>query len=141
MRPVLDSLRQPGVALGYGEASRSLFALAEGFSFLLPLLGSLPVFFGIPTIWHDPSVSLGDSVVVIPTAQDFIKTKRLQNAPPDCRSGEMDTQQLRAKAMHFRRVALLLSDVDASEALLELAAEYESLADDLAEQEPNPRGR
>jgi len=56
-------------------------------------------------------------------------------------SGEMDTQQLRAKAMHFRRVALLLSDVEASEALLELAAEYESLADDLAEQEPNPRGR
>ena len=43
----------------------------------------LPAFFGIPTIWHDPSVSLGDSVVVIPTAQDFIKTKRLQNAPPD----------------------------------------------------------
>jgi hypothetical protein len=43
--------------------------------------------------------------------------------------------------MHFRRVALLLSDVEASEALLELAAEYESLADDLAEQEPNPRGR
>ena len=53
----------------------------------------------------------------------------------------MDTQQLREKAMHFRRVALLLSDVEASEALLELAAEYESLADDLAEQEPNPRGR
>jgi hypothetical protein len=141
-RPVLDSLRQPGVALGYGEAGRSLFALAEGFSFLLPLLGSLPVFFGIPTIWHDPSVSLGDSVVVIPTAQGFIKTKRLQNAPPDSlfwRNGH--PTKLREKAMHFRRVALLLSDVEASEALLELAAEYESLADDLAEQEPNPRGR
>jgi hypothetical protein len=53
----------------------------------------------------------------------------------------MDAQQLRAKAMYFRRVALLLSDLEASEALLELAAEYESLADDLAEQEPNPRGR
>jgi len=53
----------------------------------------------------------------------------------------MDTQQLREEAMQFRRVALLLSDVEASEALLELAAEYESLADDLAEQEPNPRGR
>jgi hypothetical protein len=45
----------------------------------LPLLGTLPVFFGIPTIWHDISISMGDSVVAIPTAQDFIKTKRLQN--------------------------------------------------------------
>jgi len=53
----------------------------------------------------------------------------------------MDTQQLRAKAMHFKGSRFLLSDVEASEALLELAAEYESLADDLAEQEPNPRGR
>jgi hypothetical protein len=33
----------------------------------------------------------------------------------------MDAQQLRATAMHFRRVALLLSDLEASEALLELA--------------------
>jgi len=49
----------------------------------------------------------------------------------------MDAQQLRAKAMYCRRVALLLSYLEASEALLELAAEYELLADDLAEQEPN----
>ena len=53
----------------------------------------------------------------------------------------MDAQQLREKAAYFRRVALLLSDMEISEALLELADEYESLADDLAEQEPNPRGR
>ena len=57
------------------------------------------------------------------------------------RSGEMDAQQLRAKAAYYRKIALLVSDMEASEALLELAAEYESLADDLAEQEPNPRGR
>jgi hypothetical protein len=48
----------------------------------------------------------------------------------------MDAQQLRTKAAHYRKVVLLLSDMEASEALLELAAEYESLADDLAEQEP-----
>ena len=48
----------------------------------------------------------------------------------------MDAQQLRAKAAYYRKVALLVSDMEASEALLELAAEYKSLADDLAEQEP-----
>ena len=53
----------------------------------------------------------------------------------------MDAQQLRTKAAHYRKVALLVSDMEASEALLELAAEYEPLADDLAEQEPDPGGR
>jgi hypothetical protein len=78
-RPILDSLRQPSVTFGDGEAGRSLFAFAEGLGFLLPLLGTLPVFFGIPTIRHDTSISMGDSAVAIPTARDFIKTKRLQN--------------------------------------------------------------
>ena len=53
----------------------------------------------------------------------------------------MDAQQLRTKAEHYRKVALLVSDMKASKALLELAAEYESLADDLAEHEPDPGRR
>ena len=48
----------------------------------------------------------------------------------------MDAQQLRAKAMHYRRVAQLVTDAASAEALLELAAEYESLADRLSEKEP-----
>ena len=37
----------------------------------------------------------------------------------------MDTPELRAKAAHYKRVAQLVSDAAAAEALLELAAEYE----------------
>jgi hypothetical protein len=50
----------------------------------------------------------------------------------------MDARQLRAKAAHYKRVAQLVSDAETATALLELAAEYESLADNLAEDEPTP---
>jgi hypothetical protein len=50
----------------------------------------------------------------------------------------MDAQELRAKALHYRRVAALVSDEAVAKALLELAAEYTSLADRMEESEPNP---
>jgi hypothetical protein len=40
--------------------------------------------------------------------------------------------------MHYRRVACLVSDKAVTEALLELAAEYGSLADRMEETEPTP---
>jgi hypothetical protein len=50
----------------------------------------------------------------------------------------MDARELRAQAAHYKRVAQLVSDPDVAKALLELAAEYESLADGLVEQKPTP---
>ena len=50
----------------------------------------------------------------------------------------MDAHELRAKAQHYRRIADLVSD-EVAEALLELAAEYASLADRMEESEPTPR--
>ena len=47
----------------------------------------------------------------------------------------MDAQELRAKALHYRRIAELVSG-EVAEALLELAADYASLADKLEESEP-----
>ena len=49
----------------------------------------------------------------------------------------MDARELRAKALHYRRIASLVTDERVAEALLELAAEYASLADKL-EDEPTP---
>ena len=49
-----------------------------------------------------------------------------------------DTDASRAKALHYRRVAALVSDEAVAKALLELAAEYTSLADMMEESEPNP---
>jgi hypothetical protein len=49
----------------------------------------------------------------------------------------MDARELRAKTLHYRRVAGLVSDEAMAEALLELAAEYASLADKM-EDEPTP---
>jgi hypothetical protein len=43
----------------------------------------------------------------------------------------MDERELRRQAAHFKRVASLVSDDAITEALLELAAEYEALADKL----------
>jgi hypothetical protein len=40
----------------------------------------------------------------------------------------MDARELRERAEHYRRVALLVSDKDISKALLELAERYEALA-------------
>jgi hypothetical protein len=51
----------------------------------------------------------------------------------------MDEQELRRQAAHFKRVALLVTDEDLAEALLELAATYEAMADrlrDLASKGP-----
>jgi hypothetical protein len=50
----------------------------------------------------------------------------------------MDTREMRQRAMHYRRVACLVSDKAVTEALLELAAEYGSLADRMEETEPTP---
>jgi hypothetical protein len=50
----------------------------------------------------------------------------------------MDERELRRKAAHFKRVASLVSDDTITEALLELAAEYEVIADSLR---PAPHGR
>jgi hypothetical protein len=50
----------------------------------------------------------------------------------------MDAHELRAKALHYRRIAALVSDEVAAKALLELAAEYASLADRMDESEPTP---
>jgi hypothetical protein len=51
--------------------------------------------------------------------------------------GQMDAHELRAKALHYRRIAALVSG-EVAEALLELAADYASLADKLEESEPTP---
>ena len=53
----------------------------------------------------------------------------------------MDARELRQKAMHYRRVAGSVSDEAMAEALLEVAAEYDSLADRLEETEPTPGAR
>ena len=57
---------------------------------------------------------------------------------PHRRFRTMDASELRQKAMHYRRVAGLVSDDGVAEALLELAAEYVSLADRTEETEPTP---
>ena len=43
----------------------------------------------------------------------------------------MNAQELRRQAAHYKRVALLVSDQAITEALLELAATYEAMADSL----------
>ena len=47
------------------------------------------------------------------------------------RSPAMDEQELRSKAARYKRVASLVSDEAITEALLELAATYEAMADSL----------
>ena len=49
----------------------------------------------------------------------------------------MDAQKLRAKALHYRQTAKLVSG-EMGQALLELAADYASLADRLEESKPTP---
>jgi hypothetical protein len=51
----------------------------------------------------------------------------------------MEARQLRERAEHYRRVALLVSDKDLSKALLELAEHYAALARTLS-QEESPDG-
>jgi hypothetical protein len=46
----------------------------------------------------------------------------------------MDIRELRAKALHHRRTAQLVSDQAIAQALDELATEYDSLADRLEEE-------
>ena len=48
----------------------------------------------------------------------------------------MDAKALREKARHYRQVARSVSDEAMTQALLELAAEYDSLADRTEEAEP-----
>ena len=54
----------------------------------------------------------------------------------------MDEQELRRRAAHYKRVASLVSDEVITEALLELAAAYEAMADSLGgapSERRNPR--
>jgi hypothetical protein len=48
----------------------------------------------------------------------------------------MDARELRKRAEHYRRVALVVSDEDLSKALLELAERYEALARTLTQEDP-----
>jgi hypothetical protein len=50
----------------------------------------------------------------------------------------MNARELRQQAMHYRRVAGMGSDEVVGKAMLERAAEYESLADRLDKSEPTP---
>jgi hypothetical protein len=50
----------------------------------------------------------------------------------------MDATELRRRAMHYRRLAELVTDEAAQNAMLELVAEYESLADRMDKSEPTP---
>ena len=53
----------------------------------------------------------------------------------------MDARGLRQKAMHYRRVARSASDEAMVKALIEVATEYDSLADKMEEIEPTPGAR
>lgn len=53
------------------------------------------------------------------------------------RSQAMTARELRQKAMYYRRVARSVSDDVLAEAMLKLAAEYDSLADKM-KAEPTP---
>jgi hypothetical protein len=48
----------------------------------------------------------------------------------------MTAMELRLRAMHYRRVAGMVSDEAVGNSMLEMAAEYDSLADRLDETEP-----
>jgi hypothetical protein len=52
----------------------------------------------------------------------------------------MDARELREKAMYYRRVAMSVSDEAIAKALLEVAAEYDSLADKLERNRTDPGG-
>ena len=45
----------------------------------------------------------------------------------------MDAQELREQARRYRRTAALVTDAQTSEALLELARNYEAMADQLSQ--------
>jgi hypothetical protein len=51
----------------------------------------------------------------------------------------MDERELRAMAEHYKRIASLVTDEDISKALLELAAEYEAMAESLRVEPPDRR--
>jgi hypothetical protein len=52
----------------------------------------------------------------------------------------MDARELREKAMYYRRVARSVSDEAIAKALLEVAVEYDSLADRLERNRTDPEG-
>ena len=51
----------------------------------------------------------------------------------------MDERELRAKAVHYKRIASLVTDEDIAEALLKLAAKYEAMAEKLRIAPPDRR--
>ena len=116
------------VALGEDDASVSLAALRKTGSLVPPRLGALLVSFRIPAIRHQ-NLYLTDVHGVAPFSRrecDQIATYgELSHDPP--RLQAMDARELRQKAMHYRRVARSVSDEAMAKALLEVAAEYDSL--------------
>jgi hypothetical protein len=52
----------------------------------------------------------------------------------------MDARELRQKAMHYRRVARSVSDEATVKALIEVATEYDSLADQTGRNRTDPEG-
>ena len=74
-----------------------------------PSRGAVAVFAGIPALGHFTSTDHGVQIVY----------------------PAMDDQELRRRAAHYKRVASLVSDEVITEALLELAAAYEAMADSL----------
>ena len=51
----------------------------------------------------------------------------------------MGEQELRAKAVHYKRMAFLVTDEGMTKALLELAAKYETMAESLRIASPDRR--
>jgi len=56
-------------------------------------------------------------------------------SPVHAAMDDPDPSQLRARAMHYRRTATLVSDDDMRDSLLELADKFEAMADQLEKQD------
>jgi hypothetical protein len=129
------------VALGDGDASVSTAALRKAGSLVPPRLGALPVSFGIPTIRHQNLYLTDVHGVTRFGRREFAQIAtygKLAAATP--RLLAMDARELREKAMYYRRVARSVSDEAIAKALLEVAAEYDSLADRLERNRTDPEG-
>ena len=55
------------------------------------------------------------------------------------RSEAMTANEARARAAHYREIARLITDVQTSERLLQLAAKYEALAEEIAAEAPESK--
>ena len=114
-----EKLGQSLIAFGKGKTGIALRSNGERFGLLQPRGDAIAVFAGIPARgrfifpqWRFP-----------------------------CVSPAMDEPGLRSKAAHSKRVASLVSDEAITKALLELAAKYEALADNLRSAPPERQER